>query len=75
MLSQNFYLVFTRHSAGKIWSSIYVQDTVLHYQINPIRLLCSFLYPILLCSFLYPICLTGTSNENDYLYVENIEVH
>ena len=66
MLSQNFYLVFTRHSAGKIWSSIYVQDTVLHYQINPIRLL---------CSFLYPICLTGTSNENDYLYVENIEVH
>ena len=52
-------------SVSKIWSSICIQVTVLHYQINPIRLL---------CSFLYPICLTDKSNENDYLYVENTEV-
>ena len=35
-------MVFTRYSAGKIWSSICIQDVVkpeLHYQINLILLL------------------------------------
>ena len=37
-----YYMVFTRYSAGKIWSPICIQDIVkpeLHYQINPIRLI------------------------------------
>ena len=33
------YMVFTRHSAGKIWSWICMLDIVLHYQINPVRLI------------------------------------
>ena len=38
MLYENFYyIVFTRYSAGKIWSSICIQDFVLHEQINPVR--------------------------------------
>ena len=36
---KNFYTVFTRHSAGKIWSSICIQAIVLHYQINSVRLI------------------------------------
>ena len=35
-------MVFTRHSAGKSWSSIYIQDIVkpeLHYQINLMQLI------------------------------------
>ena len=58
-------MVFTRHSAGKIWSSICIQDNVkleLHYQINVIRL-------INMTRFLYQICLTDKSDENNYLYV------
>ena len=41
LLYENFYdMVFTRHSAGKIWSSICIQDVVLHYQrIIPIQLI------------------------------------
>ena len=31
---KSFYMVFTRHSAGKIWSSICIQDILLHYHIN-----------------------------------------
>ena len=39
MLYENFYyMVFTCHSAAKIWSLICTQDIVLHYQINPIWL-------------------------------------
>ena len=39
MMYENFYyMIFTRHSAGKIWSSICIQYIALHYQINPIRL-------------------------------------
>ena len=34
-----FYIVFSRHSAGKIWSSICIPDSVLHYQINSVRLI------------------------------------
>ena len=36
-----YYMVFTRYSAGKIWSSIYLQDIAqpgFHYQMNLIRL-------------------------------------
>ena len=54
-----YYMVFTCDSAGKIRSSICMQDIVkpgLHYQINLTR-------------FLYKICLTDKSNENNYLYV------
>ena len=40
MLYENFYfVVFTRHSAGEICSLTYIQDIVLHYQINPVRLI------------------------------------
>ena len=43
MLYENFYyMIFTGHSAGKIWSSICMQDSVksaLHYQTNVIRLI------------------------------------
>ena len=42
MLYEIVYIVFVRYSAGKIWSSICIQDIVkpqLHYQINLIRLL------------------------------------
>ena len=42
-----YYMVFTRHSAGKIWSSICLQDIAqpgLHYQMNLIRLTWVVLY-------------------------------
>ena len=43
MLYENFYyMIFTDHSVGKIWSSIRVQDSVksaLHYQTTVIRLI------------------------------------
>ena len=39
-LYENFYyMVFTLYSAGKIWSSICIQDIALRYQINPVRLI------------------------------------
>ena len=58
-------MIFTRLSAGKIWSSICIQDiVVLHYQINPVRLIC-----------LYQICLTGKSDKKYYLYIQNAEAH
>ena len=59
-------MVFTRYSAGKIWSSICMQDilkTELHYQINLIRLI------NIITHFLYQICLTDKSTGNNYLYV------
>ena len=59
-----YYMVFTRYSAGKIWSSICMQDILkaeLHYQINLIRLINN--------SFLYQICLTDKSDGNNYLHV------
>ena len=58
-------MVLTRHLVVKIWWSICIQDAVLHYQINPMRLTC----------FLYQIYLTGKADENDYLYVQNPEAH
>ena len=61
-----YYLVFTRCSAGKIWSPICIEDIVkpeLHYQINLIRLI------NIITRFLYQICLTEKSDENNYLYV------
>ena len=46
MLYENFYyIVFTRYSAGKIWSSICIQDIVLHEQINPVRQICLTVEP------------------------------
>ena len=57
--------IFTRYSAGKIWSSICIQDILkakLHYQINLIRLI------NIITPFLYQICLTDKSDENTYLY-------
>ena len=72
MLYENFgYMVFTCHSAGKIWSSIciktfYIQDIVCFTL--------SGLYgTIYLTRFQYQICLTGKSDENDYFYVQNIK--
>ena len=64
MSSKSFYcMVFTRYLAGKIWSSsIYIQYIRLRNTIN-------------LARFLYQISLTGKFNENDYLYVQNTEVH
>ena len=61
-----YYMVFTHYSAGKIWSSICIQDIVkpeLHYQINLIRLI------NMITRFLYQIFLTDKSDENIYLYV------
>ena len=55
-----YYMVFTRYSVGKIWSSICMQDTVkteLHHQINLIPLI------NIITRFLYQIC------GNNYLYV------
>ena len=63
-----YYMVFTRYSAGKIWSSICIQDTVkpdLHYQINLMRLINT------ITRFLYQICLTNKSDENNYLCLEH----
>ena len=60
-----YYIVFTHYSAGKIWSSICIQDIVkpeLHYQINLILLI------NMITRFLYQICLTDKSDENIYLY-------
>ena len=51
-----YYMVFTCNSAGKMWSSIFIQDIVkpeLNYQINLTR-------------FPYQICLTDKSYENNY---------
>ena len=57
MLYESFYcMIFTHHSAGKIWSSICMQDIVkpgLHCKINLIRLM----YHIIIN--LYQICLTN----------------
>ena len=64
---RNFnYMVFTRYSADKIWSSICIQDIVkleLHYQINLIRLI------NMITRFLCQICLTDKFDENIYLYI------
>ena len=60
-----YYMVFTRYLAGKIWSSICIQDIVkseLNYQINLIQL-------VNIARFLYQICLTDKSDESNYLYV------
>ena len=47
MLYKDFYyMVFTRHSTGKICSSICIQDIALHYQVNPIRLTVSCRRPL-----------------------------
>ena len=67
MMYEVFYnMVFTRYYAGKIRSSICIQDIVkpeLYYQINLIRLI------KVIIRFLYQICLTDISDENNYLYV------
>ena len=61
------YMVFTRYSAGKTWSSICIQyiflKAELHHQIN--------LIPIIniITRFLYQICLTDKTDGNNYLYV------
>ena len=58
-----YYMVFTRYSAGKIWSLICIHDIVkpeLHYQINLIRL------TNIITRFLYQICL---KKKKYYLYV------
>ena len=63
MLNENFYyMIFTRHSARKIWSSICIQNITISNTIN-------------LISFLYEICLTSKSDENCYLYVQNTEAN
>ena len=65
-----YYMVFTRYYAGKIWSSICIQDILkpeLHDQINLIQLI------KVIIRFLYQICLTDISDENNYLYVWNTE--
>ena len=63
-----YYMVFTRYSVGKIWSSICMQDTVktdLHHQINLIIPLTN-----IITRFLYQICLTDKSDGNNYLCLE-----
>ena len=55
-------MLFTRHPASKIWSSICIQDIKLHYQINLTR-------------FPHQICVTGESDENNYLYVQSTVAH
>ena len=67
-----YYMVFTRYYAGKIWSSICIQDIAqseLHYQIILIRLI------KVIILFLYQICLTDISDKNNYLYVWNTEAY
>ena len=59
-------MVFTRYSAGKIWSSICMQVILkveLHYQINLIRLI------NIVTRCLYQICLTDKSDGKIFLYV------
>ena len=59
-------MVFTRYSAGRIWSSFCIQDIVkpeFHYQINLIRLI------NIITRLMYRICLTDKSDENNYLYI------
>ena len=67
MIYEIFYnMVFKHYYAGKIWSSICIQDIVkpeLYYQINLIRLI------KVIIRFLYQICLTDISDKNNYLYV------
>ena len=67
MLYEIFYCkIFKCYSAGKIWSSICIQDIVkpeLHYQINLIRLI------NIITRFLYQICLTDKFDENIYSYI------
>ena len=64
MLYETFhYMVFTRYSAGKIWSSICWKDiskAELHHQINLIGLI------NIITRFLYQICLTDKSDGNNY---------
>ena len=66
MLYEIYYMVFTRYSAGKIWSSICIQDILkaeLDHQVNLIPL------NNIITRFLYQICLTDKSDGNNYLYV------
>ena len=69
-----YYMIFTQHSAGKIWSSICMQDIVkleLHDQINLIGLML-FVFCI---RFIWQINLmkiiiynsSSVSDENNYL--------
>ena len=60
MSYENFYyMIFTRHSAGKFGSSICIQDSA-YYTLS---------------DFLYQICLKGKSDENYCFYVQNTEAH
>ena len=68
MLYENFYyMVLTRHSAGKIWSSVCTQDTVSHNCVTlsnwsgAINLTCKLI--------------KGKSDEKNYLYVQNTEAN
>ena len=74
MLHENFdYMVFTCHSAGKIWSSIFIQDVVYLGHYIAYYTLSGSPGTINLTRFLYQICRTGKSDENDYFYVQNIK--
>ena len=60
-----YYMVFTRHSVGKIWSSVCVQD--IYYTLS------DYFGAINLARFLYQIYLINKSHENGCFYVENTE--
>ena len=59
-----YYMIFTRYSAGKIWSSICTKDLLkaeLHYQINLIQL------NNIITRFLYQNFLTDKSDGDNSL--------
>ena len=67
ILYENFdYMAFIRHSAGKIWSPICIQDIV-YYTLSGSSGTTD------LTRFLYLICRTSKSDEDDYFYVQNIK--
>ena len=65
VMSKFYYMVFTRHSVGKIWSSGCVQD--IYYTLS------DYFGAINLARFLYQIYLINKSHENGCFYVENTE--
>ena len=78
MLYENFYyMIFTGHSAGKIWSSICMQHSVksaLHYRTNVIRQSDSVSVSDL-SDRLSTITLSDKSAENYYLNAQNTEAY
>ena len=66
---KKIFIKWFSHANRLIKSGLQFVFKILHYIIRLIR------YQTNLTRFLHQVCLTGKSDENDYLYVHNTETH